>query len=94
MRRKGRYVAQIVIDIDMDDADRHYASFERMEEALKSGELTENIRNHVCDVTMFRDISKVEVTPMVADLYRWDNGLIDYTLPRVAEQPNKPYKPY
>ena len=78
MRRKGRYVAQIVIDIDMDDADRHYADFDRMENIMKAGELTELIKHHVTDFTFAKGISTVEVTPTYIDLYRVADNSPDY----------------
>lgn len=60
-RIKGRYVAQIILEVD-EERTEGMASFEEIK--AEFGKITENIKKEFED-----DFSKVEVTPQYSNIY-------------------------
>ena len=67
MRYKGRYVAQIVIDIDIEKREG-VLPFDVLKKKVTDGELTDAIRDVVVD-EYIDDCGTVTVTQQYADLY-------------------------
>lgn len=75
MRYKGRYVAQIVIDFDMEKKER-MLPFEEIKKRTVNGELTDMIKDVVTG-ELVDDYGTVSVTQQYADMYeveeeRWE----------------------
>lgn len=69
MRIKGRYVAQIVMDIDYPDT-KEFRPFEEVRNDLTTGVLTGAIQGLLEDEIAFPSNMKLTVTQQYADLYR------------------------
>ena len=69
MRIKGKYVAQIVMDIDYPDT-KEFRPFEEVRNDLTTGVLTETIQGLLEDEIDFPNNMKLIVTQQYADLYR------------------------
>lgn len=69
MRIKGRYVAQIVIDIDYPDT-KDVRPFEEVRNDLTTGVLTEAIQWLLEDEIALPSNTKLTATQQYADLYR------------------------
>ena len=71
MRIKGRYVAQIEIDIDCEYKPGQMLPFPEIKERIVGGEVTQNIRELIQDEI---DAGSVTVTQQYADLYEVEDG--------------------
>lgn len=69
MRIKGKYVAQIVMDIDYPDT-KEFRPFEEVRNDLTTGVLTGAIQGLLEDEIDFPSNMKLIVTQQYADLYR------------------------
>lgn len=69
MRIKGKYVAQIVMDIDYPDT-KEFRPFEEVRNDLTTGVLTGAIQGLLEDEIDFPSNIKLIVTQQYADLYR------------------------
>lgn len=69
MRIKGKYVAQIVMDIDYPDT-KEFRPFEEVRNDLTTGVLTGAIQGLLEDEIGFPSNMKLIVTQQYADLYR------------------------
>ena len=73
MRIKGRYVAQIVMDIDYPDT-KEFRPFEEVRNDLTAGVLTGAIQGIIEDEIAFPSNTKLTVTQQYAGLYRVEEG--------------------
>ena len=71
MRYKGRYVAQIVIDFDM-EKEEGMLPFEEIKKRTVDGELTDAIKDVVVG-EIIDDYGTVTVTQQYADMYEVEN---------------------
>ena len=71
MRYKGRYVAQIVIDFDM-EKEEGMLPFEEIKKRTVDGELTDAIKDVVVG-EVIDDYGTVTVTQQYADMYEVEN---------------------
>lgn len=67
MRYKGKYVAQIVIDFDIEKTER-MLPFEEIKKKTVGGELTDDIRDVIRD-EIIDDYGTITVTQQYADMY-------------------------
>lgn len=67
MRYKGKYVAQIEIDFDIEKSER-MLPFEEIKKKTVGGELTDDIRDVIRD-EIIDDYGTITVTQQYADMY-------------------------
>jgi hypothetical protein len=67
MRYKGKYVAQIVIDFDIEKSER-MLPFEEIKKKTVGGELTDDIRDVIRE-EIIDDYGTITVTQQYADMY-------------------------
>lgn len=79
MRLKGRYVAQIVIDFDIEEQEgTGMLPFEEIKKKTTDGELTDLIKDVVVG-EIIDDYGTVTVTQQYADVYEVEEGETDAT---------------
>lgn len=71
---KGRYVALIEIDLHIDDTLKDIRPFDDMSDDLKSGYVTERIRQMLIEDVFGEDFADVKVTQQYADLFLLKDG--------------------
>lgn len=70
MKIKGRYVAQVEIDINVDASRKGLLPFEEIHEMVMGDKITDILREMLNDELFLEDEGKITVTKMYGDAYQ------------------------